>query len=263
MVFVSFRINRRLAQAIHTGVVSVFVGLIASPVEAQSLQYKIQADQKIPYSVTVTAETPSSIETMKGMFVITGKGKDGDTLMLGYQGGLNKSTKSKSSGRSGFGPRFGPPPIPGSPFDRPTFGGLSQTTSSFVVSNNGEVESMRGASQLPYLLGNLALFPFEILPKNGEQSWEVNEGLTITEKSSSNSRFGPSFGPFANNKPDKVKTGGHEITKYRIKGTSDGMVTISKTYSLSSPAATKSDSAIEIQGTGSGCSTASKVSRNR
>ncbi len=109
---------------------------------------------------------------------------------------------------------------------------------------------MTGDSQLPFVLGNLALMPFEPLPETEQDRWQVGNGLTITEQSSSSSRFGPRFGPFADTAEEKVTSGVHETSRYVIQSANRDLVTISKNYSLSSPAATSDDSALEMNGAG-------------
>jgi hypothetical protein len=247
-------------------VVGLFFWAATPAVVAAPLRYSVMPDKVIAYSVTITAETPSSVETMKGIIAYTGKGVDGEKMVLEYRGGLTKSTKTKVSqsgpprGRGPGGPPRGPggprgprgfggPPIPRGPFDRPDFRGLTQTTSTMVVAPTGDVEKMTGDSQLPYVLGNLALLPFEPLPETEQERWQVGNGLTITEQSSS-SRFGPRFGPFADTNEETVKSGGHETAHYALQNVTNELITISKNYSLSSPAATSDDSALEMDGSG-------------
>lgn len=53
---------------------------------------------------------------------------------------------------------------------------------TLVITNTGKIESMRGDSQLPYLLGNLSLMPFESLPADATKEWAEGNGLTIEDK---------------------------------------------------------------------------------
>ena len=172
--------------------VLAFLIAIDTTALAEPLRYKIGPNDVIPYTVTITADTPASIETLKGVIAFTGKQVEGDTLTVEYSGGLTKSVKSKtrSSGPfgGGFGRRPGGPPIPRGPFDRPDYRGLVQSTSTLVLTNMGGIENMRGDSQLPYLLGNLSLLPFESLPVDEAKEWKDGSGLTITSRSSSKVR---------------------------------------------------------------------------
>ncbi|MEQ9406149.1 MAG: SHD1 domain-containing protein [Fuerstiella sp.] len=238
--------------------VTFVLGVGGIALSAEPLRYAIQPKQVVPYTVKITAETPTAVETMSGVITYTGKRVEGNNLILEFSGGLSKTTKStqRRSGRFGgrfggpFGGRAGGPPIPRGPFDQPDFRGLVTSTSTLVITNTGGVESMRGDSQLPYLLGNLSLLPFETLPAEAVAEWKDGNGLTITTKDSSSSRFGPRFGPFGRNDDEKVKTGGGEMAEYKVQSDDGKLVTIAKTYTLSSPAATKDDTGFEMKGSG-------------
>lgn len=235
---------------------TIFVG---SSLFAQPLRYNIQPKQIVAYNVTITATTPASTDTLQGVIVYTGTEAARDILTLEYNGGLRKTTKSAASTggpRGGFGRGPGGPRGPGgagfprSPFDQPDFRGLVQSTNTLVITNTGKIESMRGDSQLPYLLGNLSLMPFESLPTEAVKEWADGNGLTITSGDNSNSRFGPRFGPFANNNEEEIKTGGGENVTYKIQNDDGKLVTIAKTYLMTSPAATSKDTGFTMNGTG-------------
>ena len=236
--------------------VFVCTSVMMSPgIAAEPLRYDIKPKQVVPYTVTITVETPSSVETMAGVIVYTGRKAADNDLTIEYSGGLKKSTKrTKSSGSRGpgFGPfgRRGGPPIPRSPFDRPDFRGLSTTTNTLVISRLGSIESLRGDSQLPHLLGNLSLMPFEALPAGDKTEWQDGNGVTITSGSSSSSRFGPRFGPFGNDNDEKIRTGGGEVANYKVQKDDGKLVTIARTYSLTSPAPVADETGYEMKGSG-------------
>ncbi|MCP4171650.1 MAG: hypothetical protein GY758_12855 [Fuerstiella sp.] len=117
-------------------------------------------------------------------------------------------------------------------------------TNEVVVGRRGEIRKLTGQSQLPYLLGNLSILPFEALPKDERKEWEAGTGISITEEDDS-SFFG---GPFRGNRT--VKTGGAESATYKTVKEDGNLVTIATTYRLVSPAAKKDGQAIEINGTG-------------
>jgi hypothetical protein len=145
----------------------MFAVLYSTPLVAQDqFRYQIKPDQVVPYSVKIEAETPAGMETLSGIIAIKGRELQADAITVEYSGGLTKNVKAKG-GSGGRGPRgFGPGGgIPRSPFDRPDFRGLTNTTSEMVVTPTGGVKTMRGDSQLPYLLGNLSLFPFDFFRK--------------------------------------------------------------------------------------------------
>ena len=137
------------------------VDLLPAATAADTLPYDIKPKQKVAYRVKIVVSTPSATETMQGVIVYTGTTANEQVLTVEYNGGLKKSTKSKTTSRGPGGGRFGRrpggPPIPRSPWDQPDFRGLVTSTNTLVITRDGTVESMRGDSQLPFLLGNLSL----------------------------------------------------------------------------------------------------------
>lgn len=227
------------------------VAFPASDVVAEPLRYSIQPKQVVPYNVTITVKTPTAVETMKGVIVYTGKKADEKTLTIAYSGGLNKTSKSTVRSRSRFGgpPRFGGPRGPRGPFDSVPFRGLIPTKNTLVMSPTGSFKSMSGDSQLPYILGNLAMMPFEKLPAAEQNEWADANGFSITT-TSSNDRFGPHRPPFFDDNDEKVKGGGGEESKYRIEEEADGLVKIAKTYSMNSPKANDDETGYQMAGQG-------------
>ena len=222
---------------------------------ADALSYRLKPGQVAAYRFKITVDSSSEIETMTGVIQFTGKQAAEDTFTILQTGGLKKTTKAKGSrrpgppGRGGFG-RPGGPPIPRGPFARQTFSGFSSNNKTTItMTRQGKVTSMRGDSQLPYLLGNLALMPFEALPANSNQKqWDTGSGVTITTESESNG-FRPRL-PFEQPEEKEVKGGGGEKSEYEVISDKDGVVSIRKTYSLSSPKAAKGETGFKVTGTG-------------
>ena len=229
---------------------------------AGPLRYRFQPDRQFAYEVEIKADMPTEVETLKGVisYKVT---STGDPLKVTYNGGLKKSTKTKpgkSSGRSGFGPPgFGPRggfPFPmgmGGPFGRSSnpFKGLITTTNDVTLTPRGHILAMTGDSQLPYLLGNLSILIFEPLPEKEQNSWKVDNGVTITEEGDQPDGFGPPmphFGPFGRgaNRPDKTAAGS-ESASFTQKNTSSQNSTFQKTYHLHSPGG---DEDVTIDGSG-------------
>ena len=155
----------------------------ASPLlaRAEAPRYRWQPNSQFVYQVEIIADSPIETDTMRG-YVIFDVISPSDPLKIKYKGGLSKTSKKKvatSSGRGPFGP-FGPGG--GNPFNRPVnpFKGLEQTTNEIVVTPTGEVLTVAGSSQLPYLLGNLSLLFFEPLPESDLKTWKLDSGIVIT-----------------------------------------------------------------------------------
>lgn len=214
---------------------------------AQELHYSALPKQSFAYHGKVVVDLPDKVETYEGDLVYTVSAADAESLSLNYNGGLYKSVKVKDSARR-FGPR-GPDFFDGprSPFSQNNFRGSERTSNDVTISPQGKVLRMRGDSQLPYLLGNVSLLPFEPLPKPATNEWRVGGAVTITEKDSRTDRFGP-FGPFGRSQPEEVQTAS-ETSSYAIKMQQGDLVQIAKSLDLKSPPQGK-DSGYTVVGTG-------------
>ncbi|MDP7303895.1 MAG: SHD1 domain-containing protein [Pirellulaceae bacterium] len=194
-----------------------------------------------------------AVTTYKGITNYTVDTANGEQMRLTYRGGLTESKKTKQTRRSArgfrglFGPFGGPRGIP-SPFARPTFAGKTQTTNRITITPRGNVLAMEGDSQLPYLLGNVSLLPFETLPRGNERDWSFDSGVSITEESENRRQpFGP-FGPFAGQGRKNIQTAS-EVAHYTIESVDGDHVTIKRSYHLKTPQ-TDDNPAFDMSGTG-------------
>ena len=232
--------------------VYILMGLIgaglANPVQAEELRYRWSPQQKFSYNITITIDENDKTTIFQGMTNYEVTAANAEQLKLNYRGSLPEQVKLKQTNRNNgpFGPRgfgplgprgFGGPP---SPFSRSTFAGKVYTTNKIIMTPHGRVLSMEGDSHLPYLLGNVSLLPFETLPKGDQKQWVVDSGVSISEESESDrSGFGPrgSFGPFGpfSNRESKSVQAATEVTRYNIESEKDNLVSIRKSYQLTSP----------------------------
>ena len=238
--------------ALFAGIVCIATSQTAALAQQSGMRYQWEKGKQFAYEVTVTVDTPTEVTSYKGITRYTVESSDEKQSQLTYRGGTSESTKSKASARPrGFGPfgPFGPgrPSFP-DPFSRPTFAGKIQTTNRITMSSRGGVLALDGDSQLPYLLGNVSLLPFETLPESGEQTWKVDSGIAITEGGDDRrGRFGP-FDPFGSNDPKSVQAAS-EITTYTIASKDPQKVTVKKSYQLKTPKVGDKP-AYDMQGTG-------------
>lgn len=242
------------------------LALSAAVGQADELQYGWKPQQEFAYQVDITADLNSAKESLKGVVTFTGKANLNEMLRVSYQGGLTKKRQAKPSTNSGGsaapgrrgpsrgprgfgGPGRGGPPRPGGPsiFSNP-FSGLTQTTNELTLSSQGELNSIRGSSQLPYLLGHLSILFFEPLPATGQKAWTVENGVSITEGGGRSSRP-PFFRPTPSATPEK-RTAASETTSFTIESATAQFVVVAKTYALNMPAGEDSDTSFEIDGTG-------------
>ncbi len=169
---------------LRVSVASCVLWLLTLPVTAQELRYRWQPNQKFSYNVTVTVDEDDKTTTYAGTIHYEVNSAHVEQSTLTYRGGLHETAIPKPnrqpSGGFGppgfggpFGPRFGGPM---GPFSRPTFAGKVQTTNRITLTGTGRVLAMEGESHLPFLLGNVSLMPFEILPKDNQRDWLVDTG---------------------------------------------------------------------------------------
>lgn len=243
--------NRRWSIATSSAAMAMAISLsLSSQSNAQSLRYDWKDGQKFSYQFDITVDSDDSTTSYKGITHYTVDKAGADQMRVTFRGGLNESSKSKQINRGRFGPRIpfgGPPRIP-SPFERPTFAGKTQTTNRITITPRGNVLAMEGDSQLPYLLGNVSLLPFEALPPGDERQWKIDSGVSITEEDENRRhRFGP-FDPFSRNDPKNVQAAS-EVTSYSIKSSRGDLVTIDRSYKLITPE-TADNPAFDLSGTG-------------
>ncbi|MDG2220352.1 MAG: SHD1 domain-containing protein [Rubripirellula sp.] len=255
------------------GLCTLVLVLGLTPTEAfgQQLAYQWDDGQKFSYTVEIVVDTDSEAITYRGMTNYTVESSNETQSVLSYRGGLSESkrTKQRSTRRGSRGfPGFGGPPGfgglpsfggprgfggPPGPFSRPNFAGKTMTSNRITLSTRGEVLALEGDSQLPYLLGNVSLLPFEPLPKPGKRTWKYDSGISITEKNESDQSFGPfgprgRFGPFGQQESQNVQAAG-EGGNYKIRGTENSLVTVAKTYYLNTPK-TKDNNVFKMEGEG-------------
>ncbi len=219
---------------------------------SDKLEYSLRPDQTVAYRIEITADREDATETLQGVITYKCTYVETGILDVTYSGGLVKSSIAKPSqdysrfGPSRFGARFGPSRAFG-PFSETPFKGLITTTNHLTLTSLGEVQTMQGDSQLPYLLGNASLLIFEPLPKQPRESWSVTAGISITEEGG---RQGlPYRFPFERDPPRRTTTGS-EILTYQVRTTEGPHIIVDKTYRLDSPALSKDVSGFEINGTG-------------
>lgn len=227
--------------------------------QENDLIYRMSAGQEFAYDIEIVAEDPDRIVTYKGVATYKVDTINDQQIRLTYQGGLNESSKAKAQPRRGGGPPFGPGGFPGppgiggppgfprgGPFARATFAGKQQTTNHLTMTLQGKTVAMDGDSQLPFLLGNVSLLPFEMLPSDRKPAWTVDSGINVTEKNENRGFFGP-FSPFGNQ--NETTQSGQESTRYEIIKQEPQTIAVKKSYQLSTPK-TQDNPAFEIAGTG-------------
>lgn len=237
-------------------IVCVGLCVAASAVHAQGpaakLAYRWETGREVAYEVVITADEAESVEELKGVVYYQPMSVNEGVAKLSFRGGLSKFTRAKPEARPrGIRPPFGPQGFgaPFDPFQRSPFTGLGHATNEITLTAQGEVQSMKGNSQLPHLLGNLSLLVFESLPEEARAEWSVKNGVTISQ--GGGRQAGPPFfrpSPF-DRQAEESSTAGSESTDYKIVESAEGKVVVSKTYKLTSPPDADGESH-EISGSG-------------
>lgn len=230
----------------------------AGGAQAQELKYQWQPKQKFSYNMTITVDEDERVTTFKGTVHYTVDSANAEQSRLTYRGGLSETSQAKPRERpagGALGAPFGPrgfPHVPhfglsSSPFARPSFAGKIQTTNRITITPIGQVLALEGDSQLPFLLGNVSLLPFESLPKANEREWILDSGVSISEEQGSGRPFGP-FGPQFDSGNKSIQAAS-EVTRYSIQSEKGDLVTIKKSYQLTAPPAGNGE-AFDMSGAG-------------
>jgi hypothetical protein len=200
------------------------------------LAYRLTTDQVFGYEVTIEADHDSYTHAMKGNTIYTVTAADDKEIKLECVGNVAPRRILKSGGRTA--PRIGGPPSPLS-----NLMAVSRTTNHISLDPTGNLLSIRGDSQLPYLLGNLSLLPFEYLPGDDRSQWTTKIATGVTESG------GRRAGPRALSNEEKYTTAGEEIS-YQIANRNSSEIAIHKTYKFSSSDSSDSKPRFQISGSG-------------
>lgn len=229
--------------AVHYLFGALLVGVSPVPADAQEeISYRPKTGQVFGYEVTIEADRDSYTHVMKGNTIYTITAADAKEIKLECVGNVAPKETPKAGGRTT--PQRGGPPRRGglpSPFSSVT--AFSRTTNQIGMGPNGKVLSIRGDSQLPYLLGNLSLLPFEYLAGDKRTNWTVTVATGVTESG------GRRAGPRALSSDEKY-TAATEETSYQITDRNASEIAIDKTYKFSSGDQAGGKPRFEISGSG-------------
>jgi len=194
-------------------------------------RYRWQAGKTYVYSVRIEADEPEAVEVYSGTpgYVVRATGIDGTELVV--SGRLMQSQKLKPDRNGPFGlpPRFRGPFSSFSGVGIQPFPGEEHV---LKINDRGNAQSVRGQSQLPYMLGNLSQLMIVPLPEEGRDRWDENEKTGINLLPEDNDRFPrPPFGPFAGRSQGE-RLEAREKSTFAVTPGEHGVVVIRKTYEL-------------------------------
>jgi len=220
--------------AILGGIVFLWPQYLSAQDAAQPTTYTLENGKKFSFEFEITVDMSDEIISYKGMTHYTVTAATEKQIRLTYQGGLAETNKRKEAAPlPPFGAPRGFPALP-SFFTQLKFLGKTQTTNQITMLPRGQVLALDGSSQLPYLLGNLSLIPFELLPKEDQQKWSTDLGVSITD-SEADIRF--PYRPFlpAGLQDRESTQVASESTQYEITSVQGEQITFSKEYKLVTP----------------------------
>ncbi len=215
------------------GALAIFVSHVECSL-GQGLQYDLKKGQKASYEYDIQIDTSANLITYNGIVNYEVTMVNDQFIRLRFQGGLVEQTKPNTNREQDFGrnfPRF--PSIPNI-FTRNSFSGKVHSKNVISLTRSGQVLTLDGSSQLPFLLGNLSLIPFEQLPKDKQSTWKSDSGVSISEESNDLRFMARPFGPFAFQTAEHMQSAS-ELASYSILRTESGIVTIEKTFELKTP----------------------------
>ena len=206
----------------------------AACVWAQQLQYDFTKDQKASYEYDIQIDTSASLISYTGIVHYNVTLVNEQLVRLTFNGGLSEQTKSTTNREPNFGKGIPRPLNLPSIFTQNNFTGKTQSKNSISMTRSGQVLTLDGTSQLPFLLGNLSLMPFEQLPVEENKTWRSDSGVSITDDSNALRYSFRPFGPFAFQPAERMQLAS-ELSQYTIANTEAGLVTVEKTYEMKTP----------------------------
>jgi len=209
----------------------------AAPDDQSALKYAWKTGDEHAFKVDITIETDDDTETHSGMPAYRVVSSDDSGIKLQFSGGVIKTNRPKV--RPGAFPRFPGPPS----FPRAGFGPTARTV---TINDRGKVITEEGESQLPYLLGDLAVMPLIPLPKGSEKSWTINRetNISITESTGFRHPF------FDRDRREKKNVRAEEEMVYAVSNTEGDVVTIKESYTLEALEQVKGKPTMEMIGDG-------------
>ncbi|MCH9724650.1 MAG: hypothetical protein K0U86_07065 [Planctomycetes bacterium] len=214
----------------------------ATAAEKVQLKYAWEKGQRFAYQVKIDVSMENYSELLSGVEQYEVIKSNADGFSLRCSGKLNSVTKSKTK-------RLLIPPMRmhrlGSPF-----AGLSHNirgaSEAHVLSLNryGEIDTVKGSSLLPYLIGHLSQINLIPLSAEGKSEWTESEKTSISIISS-----GRIPRPFRGANVEKTM-GAKQVTDYKITGQTADEATISVKHSYRTVSTVDGSPEVELSGTG-------------
>ncbi|QDV50223.1 HEAT repeat domain-containing protein [Gimesia fumaroli] len=210
--------------------------------ERVKLKYGWEKGQQFAYQVKIDVTMENYSETLSGVSQYQVIKSDADSFTVKCTGRLSSATQSKSK-------RMLIPPMRIHRHRSP-FAGLAHSMSgafeSHVLELNrfGEIDTVKGSSLLPYLIGHLSKINLIPLSPEGKSEWSESEKTTVSIISTDRIPL-----PFRDSNVEKTM-GAKQTTEYKITGEKGDAVTIAVTHSYRTVGTVDGEPEIELSGTG-------------
>ncbi|MFH1300827.1 MAG: hypothetical protein ABIK07_07170, partial [Planctomycetota bacterium] len=211
-------INRSLSGIIPGVMLILLMSASGSAAEKVNLKYAWEKGQHFAYRVNIEVDLEDYTETLSGVEQFEVIESDADGFSLRCSGKLNSVSKSKNQ-------RSLIPPMRMHRHRSP-FAGLSHSMLGalephvLTVNRYGEINTVKGSSLLPYLIGHLSEINLIPLSPEGDTEWSESEKTSISIIASD--RF-----PLTLRGTNVEKTmGAKQTTDYKITGQTAEDVTI-------------------------------------
>lgn len=210
--------------------------------ERVQLKYGWEKGQRYAYQVKIDVSMEDYTDLLTGVTQYEVIKSDADSFAVKCTGKLNSVTKSKSK-------RLLIPPMRIHRHRSP-FAGLAHSMAgafeAHVLELNrfGELDTVKGSSLLPYLIGHLSQINLIPLSPDGSSEWSESEKTSVSIISTDRIPL-----PFRDSNVEKTM-GARQTTKYKITGEKGDDVTIAVTHSYRTVGTVDGEPEIELSGTG-------------
>lgn len=235
-------VTRRLSEIILGAILVFLVQISGYAAEKTKLTYTWEQGQHFAYRINIIATLDDYTETLSGVEQYEVIKSDSDSISLRCTGSLNSTKKSKSK-------RLLIHPMRlhrhRSPFTGLTHN-MMRAFEPHVLNMNryGEIDTIKGSSSLPYLIGNLSEINLIPLSPENNAEWSENEKTSISIISSDRI-------PLTLRGTNVEKTmGAKQTTDYKITGQTAEDVSIEVKHFYRTIAMIDGSPEVELVGTG-------------
>jgi hypothetical protein len=205
--------------------------------------YGRQSNVEFSFDVNIKVESGGMETAYRGSIIYSVDRITDEQVQMTYRGQLQQHS-AQPIGSPGRGVVVRQPPqLPGF-LGRSVITGTTMQTNQITLSRSGEVLTLDGSSQMPFLLGHASLLPFETLPSNDlpvdvleNHSWSVDSTVSISQHKSSALGLSRIASDLLGKEENKIQFARSE-TRYSLIERSNQLAKIKKATRLSSPEVT-------------------------